>query len=113
METENVTLWYIRKPGDATFHTIPFKSEAEAVRAIEETEDFWDSECEPYSVVFPVTFDPKDMDRRARDWVAEQYEHYSVGHWTTEECWEFVEAEHHGGRGAFMIMSLLDKPYTR
>lgn len=111
METKNIGLWYIRNIDDPTFGSVPFTTEREAQIAIDETELF--ESHEPYVVVFPVTFDPKDMDRRARDWVAENFEHYSVGHWSTEECWEFIGAEHHGGSGGFMVMSSLDKPFTR
>jgi hypothetical protein len=64
------------------------------------------------SVVFPVSFDPAATDKAARQWVAEQFEYYSTAQWTTEQCWEFIDANHHGGRGNFIIMSLLDRPHT-
>jgi len=109
--SETITVWFIRNTEDPTFHSIAFKSEAEAQQAIDETELF--ESHEPISVQFPVKFDPKAMDRAAREWVAENFENVSVGHWSLEECWEYVESDHHGGRGNFIIMTLLSQPHTR
>jgi len=108
---ETFTLWFIKNTEDPTFHSVAFKSEAAAQQAIDETELF--ETHETVSVQFPVSYDPKAMDRAARGWVAEQYENYSTGQWSTAECWDFIETEHHGGRGNFIIMSLLDRPGTR
>lgn len=110
-QRETVTLWFIRNTEDPTFHSVAFKSEEEAQDAIDETELF--ESHEPYSVQFPVRYDDKVMDGAARRWVDAQYEFYSIGpEWTTEACWEFIEANHFGGRGNFILMTLLDRPHT-
>lgn len=108
---ETVSLWFIRDTEDPTFHSVAFKSEQEAQQTIDETELF--ESHEPINVEFPVRYDDATMDRGARDWVAAQYEYYSVGSWSVEDCWEFIEANHHGGRGNFILMTLLDRPHTR
>jgi hypothetical protein len=105
MTTETVTLWYIRNSEDPTFHSVPFKSEQEATAAIMETELFETDTHTAYSITTTVTFDPKAVDRAAREWVAECYENYSVSHWSQQDCWSFIEAEHFGGRGAFILMA--------
>jgi hypothetical protein len=108
---ETVSLWFIRNTEDPTFHSIAFKSEQEAQQAIDETELY--ESHEPVNVEFPVRYDDKTMDRAARDWTQDNYENYSVGHWSLEDCWQFVDTEHHGGRGNFILMTLLDRPHTR
>lgn len=109
--TEIVTIWYIRDLADRSWQSVMFKSEEEAQQAIDGEETM--EEHEPYSVKFPVRYKPSDMDYRARAWVAESYENYSVSHWSTEDCWQFIEQEHFGGRAGFLIMSSLDKIMSR
>lgn len=109
--TEIVTIWYIRNNEDRWWQSVMFKSQEEAQQVIDNEETMEDHE--PYSVQFPVRYTQKEMDYRARAWVAESYENYSVGHWSTEECWQFIEEEHFGGRGGFLVMSSLDNVATR
>lgn len=109
--TEIVTIWYIRDLGDRSWMSVMFKSQEEAQNAIDSYETMEDHE--PYSVQFPVRYNPKQMDYRARQWVAESYENYSISHWSTEDCWQFIEEEHFGGRGGFIINTCLDQVSTR
>lgn len=110
---EVITIWYIRNLADRSWQSVMFKSEQEAQEAIDSEETM--EEHEVYSVPFPVRYKPKEMDYAARAWVAESYEPYSVDlkQWTTEECWQFIEEEHFGGRGGFIINTLLDQRSTR
>lgn len=109
--TEIVTIWYIRNLEDRAWQSVMFKSEEEAQNAIDSYETM--ENHEPYSVQFPVRYIPKQMDYRARHWVAENFENFSISHWSTEDCWQFIEEEHFGGRGGFLVMSSLDQTTTR
>jgi hypothetical protein len=109
--TEIITIWYIRNNEDRMWQSVMFKSREEAQRLIDGEETMEDHE--PYSVQFPVRYSPKQMDYAARQWVAECYEYYSIGSWSTEDCWEFIEQEHFGGRGGFILNTCLDKVSTR
>lgn len=105
MATRDITLSYIRDMTDPTFNSVAFKTEEEAQAAIDQTKLF--DTHKVLSVVFPVTYDEKEMDRRARDWVGESFENYSIGEWTNEEVWDFIEENHHGGLGGFIVYSSL------
>lgn len=110
-KSEIITIWYIRNLADRSWQSVMFKSEEEAQNAIDSEETMEDHE--PYSVQFPVRYEASRMDHAARAWVAESYENYSISHWTTEDCWQFIDAEHFGGRGGFILNTCLDRYSTR
>jgi len=111
--TEIITIWYIRNNENRMWQSVMFASQEEAQQVIDNEETMEDHE--PYSVQFPVRYSPKQMNYAARQWVAESYEPYSINLklWTTEQCWEFIEQEHFGGRGGFILNTSLDKVSTR
>lgn len=108
MTTRDITLWYIRNTEDPTFHSIAFKSQDEAQKAIDDTQRFDAAVHDVYSVVFPMTYDQKILDRKARSWVGDGFDFYSIGGWTTEEIWAFIDENHHGGIDGFIVLSALD-----
>lgn len=109
-KTEIVTIWFIRDLSDRLWQSVMFKSEQEAQEAINGSEMM--EEREPYSVQFPVRYDAIQMDYAARAWVAENFENYSIGQWSTADCWEFIDANHSGGSGGFILNTCLDTPAT-
>jgi hypothetical protein len=111
MTEETLTIWYIRDNENPLWQSVMFASREEAQEAINDDEMMEDHE--PFSVDFPVRYDARQMDYKARQWVAQNFENYSIGTWTTEECWEFIVAEHFGGRAGFIVNTCLDRESTR
>lgn len=108
---ETLTVWFIRDEENPLWQSVMFATQEEAQQAIDAEETF--ESHHPVAVQFPVRYDDKDMDRRAREWVQENYENYSVSHWTQHECWQFIREECFGGEAGFILTSLLSEPPTR
>lgn len=105
VEKLDVELWFIRDANDPSFHSIPFSSEEEALKTIDETELFTSHTA--IKTIFPVTYDEKVMNARARNWVAENLETSSIASWTTEEVWGFIKEFHVAGKSGFLVLSAL------
>jgi len=105
VELRDIELWFIRNTEDPSFHSIPFRSEAEAQKTIDET-DLFTSHI-PFSTIFPVKYDEKTVYSRARAWVAENLEGTSLSGWTKDDYWEYIEEFHVGGKNGFLVLSPL------
>lgn len=95
--TETVAIYYaVSGDGNRSIAA----STANEAQAFVDSEDVWERVDE---LQHTVTYVRREMDRKARTWVQEQYENTSIGAWSDFNCWQFITDHYIGGRAKFLI----------
>jgi hypothetical protein len=95
--TETVAIYYaVSETGNRSIAASTFNE----AQAFVDAEDVWERVDELQDT---VTYIRREMDRKARTWVQEQYEGTSIGAWSVFDCWQFITEHYIGGRAKFLI----------